>query len=242
MKPTLYWGCHFALGLMTFSAQAATWTVTTTANGGTCTAGSTTDLNCTLDAAVTAAGNGDTILFAPAVQTQTIFFQLLGNLTASVTIDGSPGGVVLDGSGNHDMFYITGAPTVVLSHLTFQHGLGTADGGALYIDNGNVTVDSCTFAHNTAAIGGAIYFNSGSLTILNSTLFDNHAPSGPSSGSPAPLSREVRHSCLPIRQLRGIPLLKVAVASLPSIPVLSWRAPSSRRTRQASAPRISPPI
>jgi len=181
MKPTLLWGYCFVLGLMTISARAATWTVTTAGSGGACTAGSTTDANCTLDAAITAAGNGDTILFAPAVQTQTIPF-IGQNVTASITIDGSPNGVALDGGGNNLIFYVDSGPTVQLSHLTFQHGRGTADGGAIYINNGNVTVDSCTFANNSAAIGGAIFFSYGSLTVLNSTFFNNQSPSGPSSG------------------------------------------------------------
>jgi hypothetical protein len=181
MKLTLLWASCFVVGLMTTSAHAATWTVTTTGSGGTCTSGSTTDANCTLGAAITAAGNGDTILFAPAVQTQTIPF-IGQNVTASITIDGSPNGVALDGGGNNFIFYVDTGPTVQLSHLTFQHGLGTADGGAIYINNGNVTVDSCTFANNSAAIGGAIFFSYGSLTVLNSTFFNNQSPSGPSSG------------------------------------------------------------
>ena len=174
MEPMMKWGCCTALSLIALTARASTWTVTTTGKGGTCTANSTSDPTCTLDVAILDAGNGDTILFAPAVQTQTIFFQPHGNLTASVTIDGSPNGVVLDGAGTYNMFYIDGGPTVVLSHLTFQHGLGTSTAGAIFVSNGEVTIDSCTFAHNLAPGGGGAIFNNGSVTVLNSTFTDNH--------------------------------------------------------------------
>ena len=163
------------------SVAASTYTVTATSGGGTCTPGSTTDADCTLAAAIDATADGDTIRFAPPVQGQTI---VVGSgfpdvLPASVTIDGSPNGVTLDGAASYTIFYIQAGLTVVLSHLTLQNGLGSSGGGAIHTD-GNVTIDSCTL-NNNAAIddGGAIYnLSNGTLTITNSTLASNAATVG----------------------------------------------------------------
>jgi len=168
-------GSFLALCLLVHVAHAATWTVTTTNSGGICTADSTTDANCTLDAAITVTANGDTILFALPVQTQTIQLATQ-SLNKSITIDGSPNGVVLDGNDTHPFFYfISGNATVLLSHLTFQHGHGAPVAGAIYISDATVTIDSCAFVHNSASSGGAIFDSYASLTILNSTFGDNQA-------------------------------------------------------------------
>lgn len=62
-----------AVAVGVFAHAADVWTVTATGLFGSCTANATTDPNCTLDAAIfDAASEGDTILFAPAVQGHTI--------------------------------------------------------------------------------------------------------------------------------------------------------------------------
>src|SRR5437763_577561 len=89
--------------LASAQASAATYTVTATGTGGACTAGSTIDPNCTLDAAISAGNGGGVVHFSAAVQTQTIngpFPNLNG-----VTIDASPNGVVLDGLNTYNVFY-----------------------------------------------------------------------------------------------------------------------------------------
>lgn len=107
---------------------ATTWTVTTTSSGGQCTADSTNDVNCTLDAAIADAGAGDTIHFSAAVQGGSI--PISGNtpLVNGITIDASPGGVTLDGAGTAQIFYFSSG-TFTLSHLVLKNGLGSNCGG-----------------------------------------------------------------------------------------------------------------
>jgi hypothetical protein len=164
-----------------FALAANTWTVTSTGSGGACTADSTTDANCTLDVALTYAGNGDTILFSASVQGQTIVGNFdVGNngLTHGLTIDASPNGVVLDGGGIYTVVYVSSGP-VTLSHLTIQHGLGGNSGGGIVNHNADLTIDSCTIANNSATLGGAgMYLMDGTTTIINSTIANNAAVVG----------------------------------------------------------------
>lgn len=80
----------------------------------------------------------------------------VGSITTPITIDGN----------NQPIFYVNTAATVSFSKLTITNGLsqGTAGtlgggggagvGGALFINNGTVNIDSVTFTNNRA-IGGA---------------------------------------------------------------------------------------
>jgi hypothetical protein len=118
------------------------FTVTSTSSGGSCTLDSTSDPDCTLDAAITTAASGDYIFFAPSVQGQTINTPIgLPNLTKNVTIDASPNGITLDANGAPVILYVDSGATVVLRRLTFQHVVSSS-GGALYNNNGNVTIGS----------------------------------------------------------------------------------------------------
>jgi len=157
-------------------ASASTYTVTSTGSGGACTAGSTIDPNCTLDAAITAGNGGGVVHFSAAVQTQTINGPF-PNIQNGVTIDASPNGVVLDGFNTYNVFYVESGQ-VLLSHLTLQHGLGSNSGGAINNSGGDVTVEACTIAHNVASLFGGGIYNQSTMTILNSTLTDNHGVHG----------------------------------------------------------------
>jgi predicted outer membrane repeat protein len=162
-------------------ASASIYTVTSVTSGGVCSANSTTNSNCTLDAAIKAAANGDTIEFSPVVQTQTIFIadNFPGNLPTGMTIDASPNGVVLDAGESYGIFSIAQGLNVVLSHLTLQNGIGQISGGAVFNSGGNVTIDSCTLNNNASIqYGGAIDNAAGIMTITNSTLAHNSAMDG----------------------------------------------------------------
>jgi predicted outer membrane repeat protein len=176
------------LGLLACCAAPALasgpyFTVTSTGSGGTCMVDSTSDADCTLDAAITAAASGDHIFFAPSVQGQTITLGSLPlpNLSKNLTIDGTPNGVTIDGAGKYVVFYVDSGAAILLRRLTIQHGLGNSAGGGLYNSNGNVTIDSCTFTGNNATIFGGAIDNDGTLLVLNSTFSGNH--SGTTSGA-----------------------------------------------------------
>ncbi len=164
-----------------FALAANTWTVTSISGGGACTANSTSDPNCTLDAAIYTATDGDTVVFAPGIQGQTICGTYPNgthqNTPPSVTIDGSPNGVKLDGCGSGPIFAFDSG-TLVLSHLTLQHS--TSD--AIYNIGANLAVDSCTFTGNVAggspANGGGIDQVGGYVLVMNSTFTGNTASQG----------------------------------------------------------------
>ena len=179
------WAIALGTMLVAAAAQATStiYTVTSTSSGGTCTGGSTSDPDCTLDAAISTAASGDFIQFAASVQGQTIAVATpFSNLTKDVTIDASPNGVTIDGGGVSGIFYVDSGANVVLRRLTIQHGFEANSGGALWNNNGNVTIDSCTFAYNSAnTFGGGAILNGSTLLVLNSTFTGNH--SGNTSGA-----------------------------------------------------------
>lgn len=141
------------------------FTVTNTLNSG---AGS-------LRTQVAQAASGDEILFAPALNGQTI------NLTTGaiainkqLTISG-PGAVLLTvNGGNHDRIFTIGASgNVSISGLTLLNGRAAGSGGAI-LNNGTLALTSDQIVSGSAASGGAIY-NVGSLTITSSSLSTNTA-------------------------------------------------------------------
>ncbi|MBV9279519.1 MAG: hypothetical protein JOZ41_05520, partial [Chloroflexi bacterium] len=144
-----------------------------------------------LDGAVSQANSdnaGDTITFGCSGQitlTHTV------TITGSMTIDGSGQSVVLDGGKAILMVSVSPGATLGVSHLTLQHGnadnAGNPDcyylygcGGAIYNDQGTVTITSSTLSGNSTygGLGGAIYNVQGTVSITASTLSGNSSYGG----------------------------------------------------------------
>lgn len=89
-----------------------------------------------------------------------------GAFFSSNDADGGYGGAIASDGG--------GSLTVSNSSFTNNGSQDVSQGGAIYWE-GDVTVDSSTFANNTGREGGAINLFSGSLTISNSTFSGNDA-------------------------------------------------------------------
>jgi len=121
------------------------------------------------------APGADTIQFASELADQTITLTL-GQLRImdDVTISG-PGADQLTISGNHSsrIFEISGGVEVKIEGLSLVNGEAEW-GGAILNWSGNLNVENCTLAHNSATTGGAIR-NHGTLTVTNSTLEYNSA-------------------------------------------------------------------
>jgi hypothetical protein len=135
-----------------------------------------------LRAALAAAKNNDTIVFAPILDGQTITLtsgELL--ISKNLTING-PGASQLTISGNNAsrVFDIAkSANSVTLSGLTISNGnaggFGTASsyGGGIE-NNGGLTVSGCTVSGNFAQFGSGINTETGStLTVTKSTVSSN---------------------------------------------------------------------
>jgi hypothetical protein len=169
-----------ATTLFAASAQAATYTVSTTnddAPGGTCTA------TCTLRDALTAANadtSADTITFA-------------GGLTGTITLTNGPlpisgsGGLTITGPGSGDLtvsgddssqiFDITTPDTssVSITGLTLTDGSVTGDsGGAIVVgDDAALTLSGDTISDSTTNVDGGGIFSDGPITVSNSVISGN---------------------------------------------------------------------
>ena len=135
-----------------------------------------------LRAEIAAAKNGDTIVFAPSLNGQTITLtsgELL--IRHSITIAG-PGAGNLTVSGNHAsrVFDLgNGAHSVALSGLTISNGFSSSYAGGIFVSSGHaLTVSGCTLSNNSASNAGGGMFNAGTLTVSGSTLSGNSAYHG----------------------------------------------------------------
>jgi hypothetical protein len=134
-----------------------------------------------LRAEIAAAQNGDTIVFAPSLNGQTIALSS-GELsiTKGVNIEG-PGAGDLAISGNSSSRVFEVMPTVgpvTISGLSIVNGSAVRfglDGGAILNHNYALTISDCEISGNAAVYGGGIY-NTGNLSLIASTLSQNTTP------------------------------------------------------------------
>jgi hypothetical protein len=119
---------------------------------------------------IAAAAPGDTIVFDPSLNGQTI--TLTGGqleISKNVSIAG-PGASQLTVSGDHvNRVFFVDTVTVSLSGLTI------ANGGSGITNFGNLTVTNCTLSDNSAA---GIDNEGGALAVTSCTLSDNSATNG----------------------------------------------------------------
>jgi hypothetical protein len=134
-----------------------------------------------LRAAIADAQSGDTIVFAPSLDGQTIALSKGGELLIdkNLTIAG-PGAGQLTVSGNKTsrVFEVATGMQVTLSGLTISNGKAVYGGGIL--NNGALTVSNSTVSGNYATVPSTKIFNEGggidnfgTLTVSNSTLSNN---------------------------------------------------------------------
>ncbi|WP_225369314.1 right-handed parallel beta-helix repeat-containing protein [Methanobrevibacter arboriphilus] len=97
-----------------------------------------------------------------------------------VNIIGANGseGIVFDGENKFSIFKIYNAD-VKISNITFING-NSANGGAIYSDNSNLTIKDSNFLNNTATnTGGGLAINGGGYFNLSNIKFsNNHASYG----------------------------------------------------------------
>ena len=109
----------------------------------------------------------------------------------ALTISG-PGAsrLTLSGASTSRIFRIgpqAGTPDVFatsISGLSFVAGNSTDEGGAIFVDDSNLSVTDCVFRNNTAQRGGGLYaFPSASTTLaLHRTRFDNNTANSDGGG------------------------------------------------------------
>jgi predicted outer membrane repeat protein len=131
-----------------------------------------------LRAEIAAAHSGDTIVFAPGLDGQTITLtsgELLIN--KSLTISG-PGAGLLTVSGNNTLtvFEVASGVTDTLSGMAINNGKGGTSGGGGILNNGALTVNNCSLSNNT--VGGIANEPGGALTLNGCILSGNSGNSG----------------------------------------------------------------
>lgn len=137
-----------------------------------------------LRAEIAAAQNGDTIVFAPSLNGQTI--ALSGgelSVTKGLNIEG-PGvgeltisGIATVGGNNYfsRVFEVNASQPVSISGLSIVDGRGGQNGGAI-LNHTTLTVSNCDIENSTAEYGGAIdNASTGTMTISGSGIYNNHA-------------------------------------------------------------------
>lgn len=121
---------------------------------------------------------GGTVTVSPLVL-QAINLDSAITINKTLIITASPLGTTVDGQGISRLFNITGGQ-VIFTGFTFQNGLA-ANGGAIQVANGSLTLANCEFIGNIAndvtnGSGGAIFVSTNASLIATGTTFtDNQA-------------------------------------------------------------------
>ena len=132
----------------------------------------------TIQDAVSSAQDGDRVWVCPGEHTESIVVPD----GRAVTLAGATGdaeAVVLDGGGMYRLIEAFGGD-LELRDLTLRNGAaGSERGGAVYVQDVDLTLSRCIFATNTATEGGAVYFHPSefgrSYTLaIQDTLFDGN--------------------------------------------------------------------
>jgi hypothetical protein len=170
--------CLAVIGIQ--SVQAATLTVTTTADGG---AGS-------LRQAIADAVDGDTIQFSPTLNGQTIGLTSAElAINKNITITGPGAGQLAvqrsqnTGTPQFRIFHILPGHVVLISGLNISNGYlpGTDRGGGVRNDQSALTLNNCYVfscrvgSYGTGGTGGGVYNDNGTLEINDSSIGGNFA-------------------------------------------------------------------
>jgi predicted outer membrane repeat protein len=79
------------------------------------------------------------------------------------------------GSGGGLLIQTNVGGKAIVKRSTFTGNTAGSNGGGLYLEDGNLTVDRCVFAHNSATVaGGAIADNSGDSVAIKNSRFDGN--------------------------------------------------------------------
>ncbi len=130
----------------------------------------------TIQAAIIAAVNGDTVLVSPGTYIENLNF--IGKAITVISSSGAKSTIVDGNQLGPVVSFVSGeGRTSVLHGFTLRNGLGNVSGGGVYIQNSSPTISNNLITANIATIGGGIEVAGGSPFILNNTITANlHDP------------------------------------------------------------------
>lgn len=137
----------------------------------------------TIQSAIDAAENGDTINIAPGTYNENI---VIDGMAVRLLGSAGPDQTILDagGTGGSVVSLIDAPDALVIEGLTLTGGVGTTDrdgfgrGGAMSIVQGNPTIVNCILENNSADYGGAVDMQFSSAQFINTTFRNNSAMGG----------------------------------------------------------------
>ncbi|MFQ6031677.1 MAG: right-handed parallel beta-helix repeat-containing protein, partial [Candidatus Zixiibacteriota bacterium] len=148
----------------------------------------------TIQGAISAALDGDTVLVAPDIYYENINFLGKGILVASNFIfdddTATISATIIDGSNpaNPDsgsvVYFVSGEDSnAVITGFTIRNGTGTpvetwSGGGGVYVDSSSAMISSNIIEGNTANDGAGVFCYGSSCRILNNTIIGNSAHEG----------------------------------------------------------------
>ena len=139
-----------------------------------------------IQAAINAGANGDTVSVAPGTYSENINF--MGKALTVISEQGAAVTVIDGGAHDSVAAFVSGEGRgSVLSGFTLQNGLssfntpGFGDGGGIWIRNSSPTIQNNAITNNRACEGVGIFVNSGSPLIQGNTI-SNNLQSGCSGG------------------------------------------------------------
>ncbi len=136
----------------------------------------------TIQSAINAANNGDTVLVGPGTYVENINFN-----SKAVTVTSSDGPVTTIIDGNHNGTVVTfnhsETAASVLSGFTIRNGFQSGGfGGGISVSSASPTISSNLITGNHAAAGIGIFVNGGSSLIKNNTISNNDQTGAGSGG------------------------------------------------------------
>jgi HYDIN/CFA65/VesB family protein/centrosomal CEP192-like protein/parallel beta helix pectate lyase-like protein len=141
----------------------------------------------TIQAAINAANNGDTVLVSPGTYSEKINFN---GKAITVTSSGGPSMTIIDGGANGSVVTFTTGETTssTLSGFTIRNGQsnfntpGVGSGGGILISSASPTIRGNVITGNQAVEGIGISINGGSPVIQNNVITGNTQCCGTSGG------------------------------------------------------------
>jgi hypothetical protein len=104
-------------------------------------------------------------------------------IVSAITIQGNGSTINRTGAAILRFLTVVAGGDLTLNNLTLTAGsLPNDAGGAVYVSDGQLTLDDCTITGNEGSAGGAIYAAAANVTILDSTISGNEAVNGNGGG------------------------------------------------------------